>query len=158
MGLKPAKNRSIVEIVALLNVCLGRNRESLLPLGVVLLREIGAKMDPARFFSPQGRLDNDPGNGEHILQFPALGALKLPRQGVLAPLVDRLSCVLQLLTLASYPGCTPHQALERIANVYQIQGLVVSDDRGIFEGDRLIGVRGFKSRRRCRFAGMGSID
>ena len=64
------------------------------------------------------------GHGEHVLQFPAAGIGELPRQHVAAPAVDVLGRLEQLLAVArAHAGAAPHQALERVADVGQVQRL-----------------------------------
>ncbi len=59
-----------------------------LPVPVVRGRKIGPQVDAPGFFPAQRRGDHQPGHGQHVLQFPAAGVGKLPRQHVSAPAVD----------------------------------------------------------------------
>ena len=49
-----------------------------------------------------GQVDDQPGHGQHVLQFPAVRVAELPRQHVATPPVDRLGCLDQLRPVAPH--------------------------------------------------------
>src|SRR5215203_2395392 len=59
------------------------------PMLVIYEGKISAKMDPARFLPGQCRFHNQTRHGEHVLQFPAVRIVELPRKNIAAPTANR---------------------------------------------------------------------
>ena len=83
-----------------------------LPVLIVGMRKVGAKMNSARFLSLQRSFDDEPGNSEHVLQFPSAGRCEGPPSDVLSPSIDVLSGILQRLSVPSDPDMARHQTGE----------------------------------------------
>ena len=104
--------------------------------------------------------DHQPAGGEHVLQFPAGRVGKLPRQHVAAPVVD----VLQGLAAGRRasrrtPDVAPHEALERVADVGQVQAARCrARPAGFSSGTARIRVVQLGGGRRGALAGMDAED
>ena len=93
------------------------------PVFVVGIGKIDPLMHPPALFPQQGRPGHDTGGRQHILQFPTRLAVELPWQDVAAPGLDRVRRREQPAPLPTYPHLPPHQTLQRIADVRQVERL-----------------------------------
>ena len=75
-----------------------------LPAAVVALGKVGAQVNAACFLALAGGLDDQPRDGEHVLQFPAVGVGKLPLEHVSTPAIDRFGRLGQTLGVAADAG------------------------------------------------------
>ena len=102
---------------------------------------------------------HDAGDNEHILKLPATGLVELPWKHIPAPIVDRSRGLSEIVCVPTDTGSTPHQALQRVADVGQIERFVLSLDRGILNGDYF--KRLFSSSQRSLRGStprMGTVD
>src|SRR5207237_824588 len=74
----------------------------------------------------------DPADYELWLD-PAFQIVKLPREHIPPPAIDRFQCFHEQLAGASHAAVAPHQTLQRIANIDQIERLGRPRHNGVFQ-------------------------
>ncbi len=82
-------------------------------------------MHAAALFPRQGRFNHEAGRQQHVLQFPALDRSKLPGGDIAVPEFHLGRSLPQIVSVATNPDVTSHQARQRIANVGQVQFVIL---------------------------------
>ena len=95
------------------------------PVLVVGAWEISSIVDATGFLTNPRGLDDDRSHRQHILQFPTIAAVELLREDISSPAGNIFRCFSEGLFGSSNPCTPPHQTLQRIADISNVQSGVV---------------------------------
>ena len=123
-----------------------------IPVRIVGDRKIDPKMDAPRLFPSQGSRNDQPRNDQHVLKFPAIWPHELAGKYVPTPLIYLCAGLGQRLAPSANPGRSPHQTLERVAYVGQVQRLGNILAGRVAKGNCSKIVRNLRRRQRGAFS------